>query len=436
MYEIGKSILNLMLLISTVWIIYRVLGTFFEKRKWTALSWISWGILIAFQAVVEFRDQLASGIWMLTTMVCLVVLVSITCYRKAGIKKLLIVTFLYSLWSATEIFVYTFMNMLKMDARSAYDLGELLSKMFMIFFAFLLMTLTKKSCRNDVSFRYNLLLMLVPAGSTFVVCNEYFMMKQKNGYLLSFISYGILLLINILVFEIYLKLMQLFRQENEQTAYIRQLDFIANQINEQSRFTEEFHRERHDLANQLVVIRECVESGDGEKAVASLNRLIKSDGSGYSISRSGNAVADAVIDFKYAAAREKGIRFDLRIFIPEMLPIDQCDLGIVLGNALDNAIEAAALCPEEDRRIEIRMGVKKEALILVVKNPYAHDLKYSEAGELLTTKKDSKRHGYGLKSIKRTAERYFGEVLTDGKDRVFTLTVILNLPQMAVCGAE
>ena len=91
-----------------------------------------------------------------------------------------------------------------------------------------------------------------------------------------------------------------------------------------------------------------MESGDGEKAVASLNRLIKSDGSGYSISRSGNAVADAVIDFKYAAAREKGIRFDLRIFIPEMLPIDQCDLGIVLGNALDNAIEAAALCPEED----------------------------------------------------------------------------------------
>ena len=73
---------------------------------------------------------------------------------------------------------------------------------------------------------------------------------------------------------------------------------------------------------------------------------------------------------------------------------------------------------------------ENEPLILVVKNPYAHDLKYSEAGELLTTKKDSQRHGYGLKSIKRTAERYFGEVLTDGKGRVFTLTVILNLPQM------
>ena len=429
MYEVGKSILNLMLLISTVWIIYRVLGTFFEKRKWTVLSLLSWGLLIIFQAFVEFRDQLASGIWMLTTTISLVTLISVTCYQKAGIKKLLIVAFLYSFWSVTEIFVYTFISMLKMDARSTYDLGELLSKMTMIFFVFLLM-LMKKSYRNDISFRYNFLLMFVPIGSTFVLCNEYFLMKQKSGYFLSFISYGILLLINILVFEIYLKLMQLFRQENEQTAYICQLDFVANQINEQSRFTEEFHRERHDLANQLVVIRECVESGERENAVESLNRIIKSDDNGYSISRSGNAVVDAVINFKYAAARESGIRFILRIFIPEKLPIDQCDLGIVLGNALDNAIEAAGACPEEDRRIEIHMGVKKEALILIVKNPYAHTLKHSEAGELLSTKKDSQRHGYGLKSIKRTAERYFGEVLIDGKNRIFTLTVILNLPQI------
>ena len=430
MYEVGKSILNLMLLISTVWIIYRVLGTFFEKRKWTVLSWISWGPLITFQAFAEFRDQLASGIWMLTITICLVTLVSVTCYRKAGIRKLLIVAFLYSFWSVTEIFVYTFIRMLKMDARSTYDLGELLSKMIMIFFVCLLMILMKKNYRNDISFRSNFFLMFVPIGSTFVLCNEYFLMKQKSGYFLSFISYGILLLINILVFEIYLKLIQLFRQENEQTAYIRQLDFIANQINEQSRFTEEFHRERHDLANQLVVIRECVESGERENAVESLNRIIKSDDNGYSISRSGNAVVDAVINFKYAAARECGIRFVLRIFIPEKLPVDQCDLGIVLGNALDNAIEAAGACPEEDRRIEIRMGVKKDALILVVNNPYAHDLKHSEAGELLSTKKDSQRHGYGLKSIQRTAERYSGEVLIDEKNRVFCLTVIMNLQQM------
>ena len=428
MYEVGKSILNLMLLISTVWIIYRVLGTFFEKRKWTVLSWLSWGILIAFQAVVEFRDQYGNGRLLLGVIITLT-MVSAICYQKAGIKKLLIVAFLYVIWAGAEMIVISFMSGLSMDERSRYDIGETLSKMIVVFLVFLLRIIIKKNGKSDIALRYNILLLFIPAGSIFVMYNQFQMISQEVNFVFSFISFGILLLINILVFEIYLKLIQLFRQENEQTAYIRQLDFIANQINEQSRFTEEFHRERHDLANQLVVIRECVESGERENAVESLNRIIKSDDNGYSISRSGNAVVDAVINFKYAAARECGIRFVLRIFIPEKLPVDQCDLGIVLGNALDSAIEAAGACPEEDRRIEIRMGVKKDALILVVKNPYAHDLKHSEAGELLSTKKDSQRHGYGLKSIQRTVERYSGEVLIDEKNRVFCLTVIMNLQQ-------
>ncbi len=429
MYEVGKSILNLMLLISTVWIIYRVLGTFFEKRKWTVLSLLSWGLLIIFQAFVEFRDQYGNG-WLLLGVISTLILVLSISYQGAPIKKLLIIAFLYVICAGVEMIVSSFMRGVSLDDRKQYDIGETLSKMIMIFLMFLFRPMIKKNGKDDIALRYNILLLFIPAGSIFIMYNQFQMIRQEVNFVFSFISFGILLLINILVFEIYLKLMQLFRQENEQTAYIRQLDFVANQINEQSRFTEEFHRERHDLANQLVVIRECVESGERENAVESLNRIIKSDDNGYSISRSGNAVVDAVINFKYAAARESGIRFILRIFIPEKLPIDQCDLGIVLGNALDNAIEAAGACPEEDRRIEIHMGVKKEALILIVKNPYAHTLKHSEAGELLSTKKDSQRHGYGLKSIKRTAERYFGEVLIDGKNRIFTLTVILNLPQI------
>ena len=418
-----------MLLISTVWIIYRVLGTFFEKRKWTVLSLLSWGLLIIFQAFVEFRDQYGNG-WLLLGVISTLILVLSISYQGAPIKKLLIIAFLYVICAGVEMIVSSFMRGVSLDDRKQYDIGETLSKMIMIFLMFLFRPMIKKNGKDDIALRYNILLLFIPAGSIFIMYNQFQMIRQEVNFVFSFISFGILLLINILVFEIYLKLMQLFRQENEQTAYIRQLDFVANQINEQSRFTEEFHRERHDLANQLVVIRECVESGERENAVESLNRIIKSDDNGYSISRSGNAVVDAVINFKYAAARESGIRFILRIFIPEKLPIDRCDLGIVLGNALDNAIEAAGTCPEEDRRIEIHMGVKKEALILIVKNPYAHTLKHSEAGELLSTKKDSQRHGYGLKSIKRTAERYFGEVLIDGKNRIFTLTVILNLPQI------
>ncbi len=69
---------------------------------------------------------------------------------------------------------------------------------------------------------------------------------------------------------------------------------------------------------------------------------------------------DALLDTKYSIAKENGIQlFFKKIFIPEELPINQCDLGVVLGNALDNAIEATEKCTGNDKDIEIAMGIKK-----------------------------------------------------------------------------
>ena len=87
--------------------------------------------------------------------------------------------------------------------------------------------------------------------------------------------------------------------------------------------------------------------------------------------------------------------------------------------------ENIASLPSANRHLDAEDGCPDSGR----KNPYAHDLKHSEAGELLSTKKDSQRHGYGVKSIQRTVERYSGEVLIDGKNRVFCLTVIMNLQQ-------
>lgn len=171
MYEVGKSILNLMLLISTVWIIYRVLGTFFEKRKWTVFSWLSWGILIAFQAFVEFRDQFGNG-WLLLGVIMTLILVISICYQGSAIKKLLIVAFLYAICSGVEMIVSSFMRGVSLDDRRQYDIGETLSKMIMIFLVFLFRAMVKKNGKSDIALRYNILLLFIPAGSIFVMYNQ------------------------------------------------------------------------------------------------------------------------------------------------------------------------------------------------------------------------------------------------------------------------
>ncbi len=136
---------------------------------------------------------------------------------------------------------------------------------------------------------------------------------------------------------------------------------------------------------------------------------------------------DALINFKYAAAKEQGIGFELKIFIPETLPIDQCDLGVVLGNALDNAVTAAAQCQNHERKVRITIGVKKGSLVILIKNPYEQELKRNKTGGFLSTKSDSAGHGYGVGSIQKVAEKYNGEVLIETENQVFSIMIILSM---------
>lgn len=135
---------------------------------------------------------------------------------------------------------------------------------------------------------------------------------------------------------------------------------------------------------------------------------------------------DAIINFKFAAASKFDIKFSLKIFIPNELPIDICDIGIILGNAIDNAIEAVRECRYQKKIIEISMGVKKEAWVVVIKNPYEHKIEKNRTGIPVSTKKEKQRHGYGLKSIMRIADKYQGEVVIETKDGIFSLIIVLN----------
>ena len=137
------------------------------------------------------------------------------------------------------------------------------------------------------------------------------------------------------------------------------------------------------------------------------------------ISASGNSTVDAIINFKYASANEFEIEFRLNIFIPNELPIDTCDIGVVLGNAIDNAIEAVKECKSSKRVIEISMGIKKEACVIVIKNPYENKVQKDNYGILISSKREKYKHGYGVKSIMKIADKYQGEALVEEKDGVF-----------------
>lgn len=268
---------------------------------------------------------------------------------------------------------------------------------------------------------------MIPIGSIYIAFNEFY---NRNGRLSSMIVMSILLLFNVTIFEIYIKTSEVFMYEKEKTVYTQQMDIISENMIEQKRMLEEFQVEKHNLINELAVLRGSIEDGDKESAVRNLNKIINNFSNTEKVSNSGNSTVDAIINFKYTTAKEYGINFRLKVFIPNELPIEQSDVGVVLGNAIDNAIEAVRKCKSSKKVIEISMGVKKEAWIIVIKNPYEKEIKRDRNGNILSTKTKEYRRGYGLKSIERIVEKYQGESIIDTENGRFSLTMVLNFGEI------
>jgi hypothetical protein len=416
------------MVIVAVWIIDRFLGIFLQKKKQTVLSVTLWAVFMIFQFFLEMHVGTAS-VWNTLINISMIFLISITSYHQDKKFNLYIVMLLWVVWALLEMLVFYCMGMLPMERQDTHMAGAAISKILMIITVYLLSVYWKKKNNKFIPVSYDMVLLLIPAGSMYIAVNEFTASQHGNSIIAPLVTFSILLCINVIVFEIYAKLAENFMLENEKTVYEQQLYMISRNTEEQKKMMEGFREERHNFINKLIVLKDDMEHREKERALEELNRLMQELPGKSIISNCGNSTVDALINFKNITAEKAGVAFRLKIFIPANLPINQCDLGVVMGNALDNAIEAAEQYDGTDKFVEIIMGVKKEALVLTIKNPFCNEIRKDKQGNLLSTKSDGNRHGYGVKSIRRVAEKYNGEVLIETEKQLFLMTVIMNLEQ-------
>lgn len=428
MFNLGSEIFNITMVGITLGIVNKFLGIFFEKKQRKLYSYIPWMAFTIFQLFVEYNKGIAS-IWTTIISIILVFLISVFNFQKSTKSKLFIAILLYAVWTLIEMLVFYCMSVFSIGKDTFAILGSVISKILVIISIYLFSVFWKEKDNEQIPAKYYFILLFIPLGSICIAVDKFFSVENNDGILSSMIVFSILLLFNIIVFEIYSKLAEKFILEKEKTVYEQQINIMTRSTEEQKEIMEEFREERHNLVNELIVLRNSAENDDNINVIDSLNHIIKGFVVSEKIANSGNNVVDAIINFKYTIADKEHIKFNLKIFIPEELPFHQCDIGIILGNAIDNAIEAVKNCASDKRNIDISMGIKKEALILTVKNYYEHSLRKDKKGNLLSTKKHYNRHGYGVKSIKRVAEQYHGEVLVETENNEFVLTVIMNIEQ-------
>lgn len=181
----------------------------------------------------------------------------------------------------------------------------------------------------------------------------------------------------------------------------------------------------HDLHNHIEAIYQCLTGGDIQEAMRYCEDLRTPVREISQTIWTGDKAIDHLISSKMALAEQEQIKTTANIEYPHNTNIRNVDLTTILGNLLENALEAAGKAPDSLRFLNLTIRRINAMLIIKVENGYG-EVPTQKNGALMTSKTDTAFHGWGLKSIQTAAERYDGTINTEYKDGIFKSVVTLS----------
>ena len=284
---------------------------------------------------------------------------------------------------------------------------------------------------QDTSLLLWIVLLSVPAFTllTFSVYQFYIENYPENNRVIGYIYLSCLglLFINILVFTLFGRLQKQMDLKRDADMLSSQLALQSASINRLETLYNRTRAFRHDIKNHILVMNMLAEQGNYEELKAYLREMSGViDESDY-VRISGISTVDAILNEKMYEAQSKSITTSYDVVNLDKNNIAPIDLCIILSNALDNAIEANMRIENpDDRYLKLKVHGNETFSVISVMNPMAGEPIRNSDGVFITSKEDAEAHGFGLRSIENTAQKYKGEMIAKAEDGMFTLVVRLN----------
>lgn len=233
----------------------------------------------------------------------------------------------------------------------------------------------------------------------------------------------ILSILFLLVIIIYL-LYRMMDKAYERQIAIYQNKLLKNQIDEVHNIYLTMRGWQHDYHNHMQSVKAYLAMDNLEEARAYLDRLEQDLDDIDLLFNTGNINADAILNSKISLAIKKGIQVNYKATVPKELSVSDIDLCVVIGNLIDNAVEACEKVEAEKRFIRLYIGILRRQLYLSVSNATNEVVrKFDE--EYITTKRGN--HGHGLKRINNIVDKYDGYINRKNEPGVFVTEIMLPL---------
>ena len=184
---------------------------------------------------------------------------------------------------------------------------------------------------------------------------------------------------------------------------------------------------RHDMKLHLSTARDFIAADKAGEATAYLSGLLGDIDKSGVYSNTNNTAFDSIINFKLSNAGHENIKTDIRLQIPPALNIETADIVTIIGNLLDNALDAVSKV--EDKRIKLDIEYSRESLFIQVENTFDGMVNYAKGADgdasCILTRKSGDEHGHGLANIRKSVEKYSGQFNISHDGNIFSVTLLL-----------
>lgn len=217
--------------------------------------------------------------------------------------------------------------------------------------------------------------------------------------------------------------MSFFSKQIDKRIAAYQRELIETHYREVENMYRQIRGWRHDYRNHIQMMKVLAANGDMDALKAYLDELDTDLNTVDTVVKTGNPMADAILNSKISLARSRNIPTQVDAHIPVKLKMSELDLCCIIGNLFDNAMEASMALPEEKRQIRVYMDMKGTQLYISFTN-FTAAKKLNKVGKGFRTSK-GEGHGFGLVRMDDIVSRYDGYLSRNSEDGAFTTEILI-----------
>ena len=405
--------------------LYRLYGIYFDRSGVNRRTeYLAYGVCWLFNSL----NNLLLGVPVLNALGTTGTLLALTfLYPGKFSRKLVRALGLTCLLMLCEVPVYGLLTALQISPEANAQAGLLLSQLLLFLISLVLKQGRRPQTSPQVSRLYWAAILALPCGTMFLLlllCQQY---ARLGGILLLLIS-CVLFPLNLLTFYVLDRLEEYSAAYYEKELLTRQNRAYQAEFELMRQSEQQISALRHDMKNHLAVLREYAAQGRIDRLEQYLNTFDqKLTRPGFV--HTGNPDIDSILNYKLGQAEQSGARLTLDVKLPEGFTADAFDLNVMLGNLLDNAVEA--LAGSEEKLLSLSLRAERGVLFLRIVNSYDGVTLQAAGpdGPVYRSRKSGEGHGLGLSIVRHIVDKCHGELRIDSGKTRFTVEAILYPPQ-------